>query len=68
MEFLKMNRNKMFSSSFPPPAFLFLEKLWGFFFLLFSFSEQRYLKPHKLLWEGILSGSLSTFSNAVAGF
>lgn len=35
-------------------------------FLLFCFSELGYLKPHKLLWEGIPSGSLSTFSNAVA--
>lgn len=38
------------------------------FFRLFSSSEQRYLKPHKLLWEGIPSGSLSTCSNALAGF
>lgn len=39
MEFLKMNRNKMFSSSFPPPAFLFLEKLWDFFDFLVSLSR-----------------------------
>lgn len=69
---LKWNSWKWIETKCSLPLFLpqhsyFWRNCEGFFWL-FSFSEQRYLKPHKLLWEGIPSGSLSTCSNAVAAF
>lgn len=53
---------------FLPQCSYFCGNFGGCFFLfsLFHVSELGYLKPHKLLWEGIPSSLLSTFSNAVA--
>lgn len=64
MEFLKMNRNKMFSSSFPPPEFLFLGKWWDF--LTFPYFWTGIFKTSQVVVGGHPTRFVSTFSDAVA--
>lgn len=59
-----MNRNKMFSSSLPPPEFLFLGKWWDF--LTFPFSWTGIFKTSQVVVGGHPTRLAATFSSAVA--